>query len=1073
MKKFFKILMVFALLSGAALSCTKDYSKEIQDVQKQSQELQALITSLQNALNSTNASVAQLSKDVAGLSTKHKEDIDVLTKKASELEGKIETLKTSVEANAKDILQIQEIIGTINLTLKDLEKGIETNKTNIAANKALIEKNIADIATAQSDIEKLLEAVADLSARLTNIVAAPATVKEVQTITIGDSVRTLINMDFIVTPAEAAKAIAAKYGVDPSLEVKYTLFNGLDRAQSTRAEEEKPYSFTATPHRIECLSDGVISVTAVFDKDYVDDGMSLYVTLGVSGADSAGEFERVSDPVKPIYAGKHDLLGELKWYKGNKAVTEATGALVDIAKELKKNGHEDKDTAFVKGQQLCIVAPDYDWKTLPKSNNDLIKGFELKWKAAETQVFTLEETAELLNIPFEMITPHYTAGEDKKAFTKKDYAPVEWKDFKATEELGDTTVFTATGDTASLNLTLAVALKGTEPEQAEYVGAFTQISSNWIALGDQKITKFDEHEGKKIGSCNVNYIQRICKHVTGQEAADALHASFAFNASKDCGAEKTDTTFSSVVWKSTTSISRHGKANIYVVKDGELTSEVNGHATVKEMQAQSKFVEVKLDKVAFAAEPQDLRIVWENKNYKNAHDVTVEVYTDYIDLSVDAFHAPVALEATADTVILSRKEPNLVPTDLTVKAIFEGDKTWFLNDEKAADPAQQGALAAWFVEHVNNEAHPLYADSIVPALGTDCKVWLTVNNKTGKIEVNAEKNVLKRFVGGKDYKIYVSDTIDNVIAFNYVINFAPKKIGAKIETIPGFVINDSVYVSGSSTWNAARGVYEYRIDDINLTQYYRLANVDSLNALDKDVLRAKFATKANVTFDNEPSREYDWTRDLEVGTYGVIDKKAKISWNGHKKNFFDLMAVATVDGHGVPEDSVKVRFWTTLPLTVVDNELDGEGWVGQTSSHNLFEDLDIRGIVSPETNLINCGSYKANSILNYKYEVATPDYGLKTTAGFEGPKVSDWEDWSCTVNGVPYPNDQMKELFASEPEWSDTRIPFTAGYHQTEYVLNFREHSAPGIIVFTIPCIWEYNIGTLSFDMVFTLVVSD
>ena len=1057
MKKFFKILMVFALLSGAALSCTKDYSKEIQDVQKQSQELQALITSLQNALNSTNASVAQLSKDVAGLSTKHKEDIDVLTKKASELEGKIETLKTSVEANAKDILQIQEIIGIINLTLKDLEKDIETNKTNIAANKALIEQNIADIATAQSNIKKLLEAVADLSARLTNIAAAPATVKEVQTITIGETVRTLINMDFIVTPAEAAKAIAAKYGVDPSLEVTYTLFNGLDRAQSTRAEEEKPYSFTATPHRIECLSDGVISVTAVFDEDYVDGEKSLYVTLGVSGADSAGEFERVSDPVKPIYDGKHDLLGELKWYKGNKAVTEATGDLETIAKELKKDGHEDKDTAFVQGQQLCIVAPDYDWKTLPKSNNDLIKGFELKWKVAETQVFTLEETAELLHIPFEMIAPHYTAGEDKKAFVKTDYAPVEWKDFEATEELGDTTVFTATGDIASLNLTLAVALKGTEPEQAEYVGAFTQISSNWIALG--------EHTNK---NCNVNYIQRICKHVTGQEAADALHASFAFNASDVWGAEKSDTTFSSVVWKSTTSISRHGTAKIYVVKDGELTSEVNGHATVKEMQAQSKFVEVTLDEVAFAAEPQDLRIVWENKNYKNAHEVTVEVYTDYIDLSVDAFHAPVALEATADAVILSRTKKNQIPTDLTVKAIFEGDKTWFLNDEKAADPAQQGALAAWFVEHVNNEAHPVYADSIVPALDQQCKVWLTVDNTTGKIVVNAEENVLKRFVGGKDYKIYVSDTIDNVIAFNYVINFAPKKIGAKIETIPGFVINDSVYVSGSSTWNAARGVYEYRIDDINLTQYYRLANVDSLNALDKDVLEAKFVTKADVTFDKTP-HVYGWTRDQEVRTYGVIEKNAKISWNGHKKNFFDLMAVATVDGYGVPEDSVKVRFWTTLPLTVVDNELDGEGWVGQTSRHNLFEDLDIRGIVSPETNLINCGSFKANSILNYKYEVATPDYGLKTTAGYEGPKVSDWKDWSCTVNGVPYPNDQMKELFASEPKWSDSGML----YHQTEYVLNFREHSAPGIIVFTIPCIWEYNIGTLSFDMVFTLVVSD
>lgn len=1104
MKKFFKILMVFALLGGAALSCTKDYSKEIQDVQKQSQELQALITSLQNALNSTNATVAQLSKDLTGLTQEHKKDIETLTKRAGEIEAKITELKGQVDINAKDIEDLQRIVDDINLTLKGLRDDIDQNAEDIAknaeeiaANKGRIEANLDQINKLWIQIEDLQTAIDRLSARLTNIVAAPAMDEEVQTIVLGDTTRTIIHMDFVVTPVSAAQAIVDKYGEDEKLKLTYTLYNGLDRAQTKAKEEEEEelYSVTAIPYLVDLASDGVISVTAVCDNEIVKPTgeKKLYVTLTVAGEDEAGAFERVSDPVKPIYSKTPiDIFKGIKWFKGDKAVkdrTEDEFNISDVIYDTKvgEGKNEFSDSVYVVGQRLVIIAPDYDWKELPKSNEDILEsyGLTLKWEFTQGQALTLEETAELFDLPIDMLTPHFTAGGDKKAFAKSDYAPIEWKDMKDINDdtthdyapiewedaklvdLNDSTVFVATGDTTSLKLGLAVALKGTEPEQAEYVGAFTQLSSNWIALGGQKIT-----EGE-IGSCNINYFQRICKHVTEQKAADPLHASFAFNAGKHKGkgASQSDTTFSSVKWLSstpTTNFDSARKLYIYKVKDGKITADKNGAGYIYPSFSQVNFVDVRVRGVEFAKEAQALKIVIPFRENFNRRGVETERYIDYIDLTVDAYHAPVTVEtAVAETLYLKHSAENAVKTKLAVKDIFGDDPTWFLNDEKAKDPAQKGALVKWLKDHVNNATHHPYADSIVPPLAkVDLKkVYLTVNSKD-TVVVNAPVNTLKHFVDGKDYKIYVTDSINDVIKFHYVINFTSKKIGATIETIPGYVKSDSVYVKGSSI-NVGSRVnpnYVYKIDDINLTQYYQIAKFDEKYT--NDDLTAVFATPAKVTFDSGKTSpaHYECTPD-QTGKLGVIEKTAKISWNGYNKESFKLAAAAAIEGEA--KDSIYVTFWTKTPLTVVNSTLAGEGSVGHTSSHNLFEELKISGIVSPGTNLINCGSLKENSILNYFVE-ATPDYGLKkTTDGFEGPTVSDWKDWSCTVNGETYPIDQMKALFVSEPKWSDTG----SVYHQTEYVLNFREHSAPATIVFTIPCTWDYAIGKLEFDMIFTLTV--
>ncbi len=1070
MKKFFKILMVFALLGGAALSCTKDYSKEIQDVQKQSQELKALIDNLQNSLNSTNATVAQLSKDLKGLTEEHKKDIETLTNRAKEIEGKIAELKGQVDINAKDIEDLQRIVGDINLTLVGLRedidqnaKDIAKNAEDIATNKGLIDANLDQINKLWKQIEDLWAAIEKLSARLTNIVAAPAKVTEVQTIEVGDSARTIINMDFVVAPAEAAKAIAAKFGSDPSLKLTYTLYNALDRAHQTKAAPE--YSATVEPYRVvEGKDKGVISVSAVVGKNVIDPNpeKSLYVTLTVAGEDEAGEFDRVSDPVKPIRGEKYNIFEKLQWYNGKVAVKEAEGTLVEIAQEAKAES-EAADTVFVQGQKLFIVAPDLCWKEdLPATNNDLIAGYELKWKAADSQIFTLAEAAALLDIDPALLVAHFTANANKKAYAKTDYKPAEWGGLNFTNEATYSDVFTATGDTTSLKLGLTVALKGTDPEKAEFVGAYTKIASTPIALG-----KFG-----KTG-CDVTYVQRICKHVTEQKAAEALHANFAFNAGFT-GASQTDTTFSSVKWISTTSIARHGKAEIYVVKNGVLTNTKNGFAYVKEMTAQSKFVEVELNEVKFAAAPQTLQIVWKNEEYKNQGGVIAEVYTDYIDLTVDAFHAPVTVEtALADTMYLKRSEIHAIKTKLAVKEIFGDDTTWFLNDEKAADPAQKGALEQWLISHVN-AAHP-YADSIVPPLAYDRdaakEVYLTVSPDK-KIVVNAPKNKLKHFVDGKDYKIYVTDSIDNVIKFHYVINFTSKKIGATIETIPGYVKNDSVYVNGSSI--RQNGVWSYKIDDINLTQYYRLANLNERSA--KDSLTAVFATPANVTFDSNKTSpaHYDWDID-HTKKYGVIDYDAKISWNGYNKNSFILAAAAALDGQADPDDSIYVTFWTKAPLYVAYNNGEGTLQVGKAGTFDLFEDFDVRGLADSLQNIIDnhtiYSDYSKDIVASNSASV--PEYGLATNKdGFRAPTVHPYTEWSCTVDGVPYPYEQMMELFADFPAWAvvrDQHLGYSDFYAQ--YQLKFREHSAPATIVFTIPCTWEYAIGTLEFSMIFTLTV--
>lgn len=1035
MKKFFKILMVLALLSGAALSCTKDYSKEIADVQKQNQDLQALVASLQNALNSTNATVSQLnstsdkqaadiakivsdinaqkgdisalmadvetiealSEVFAQLGVDLSEEIEdqalliaALQAQAKELEEGIETVDGKATANAAAIAKIDETLKGIASTLDLLEEGmtaIEANKTAIAANKTAIE-------AAQKDIEAIKEQIKSLSARLTNIVAAPAKDVELQGVEFGDLKRSVINMNFVVAPASAAEAIEAGFG--EGVDVKLALTNGIVRSSDT-------LNVTVIPDKVTAGEKGAINVYAVIDTilNVTDANEKIFASLVVSGKDEAGEFERISEPVAVITGDTQTILASsFKWYKGDEAVPT-----VDSFNLYDEKFDHTVDSVAADGSTLYYIAADKDWKTLPCTESDILKDYVLKTKIGDTAL-SIYEVADLFEIDEEEVKPHFIP----KNKTTIDYefrnTVGEWgRNIPSTVEIAKKAI-TITPDSTSTKFDVKLELPEENRENA--VGSYRYVMTTPIAFGELSTY------------ARVRFAQRIGKHVDEEKAAEPLTLEFGVEVDVN-GDGYGDANFGrkqydNVKWLSTTQIGTYWEkwkdATVFNQKDGKVVP--NAYATVYSPFENPKSATIVV-LIPYAKEQQDLRLVLQNDAQKNESGVVVLEHGDYIDLTVEPYHA--AVEKTAKAVkdlFVSRKTHTAkFSTDLTVNGVLGDYKDW-LKDDADIDANDSLIVYKWYKNKALNGQFITGANTVKAKQG-DVEVGTAKLSLGAKDTICVEFKANEKFEEGKDVTVSVKDTIDGVIAFKYDFTFGTKKPGVKVVALDGFVKDGVITVEGKLVGGS------YEINDINLANYFKVEGLKEKSD-EGDVIVVKFGDTEGL--------EYPADSIAAVSDEGILTGDPKIKWGTLKATEFQLKAQALLEGATVGE-AVNVTVKTADPiLAIADVKIDST-LHGKAATFELLENLEIYSILDDETNIYPSG--------------------LTPYDGAVAVNKADMSDWTCTVNGVPY---QGADLFT-----------FDAANNQ----LIYNEHDAVGQVVITIPYKFTYKFGEKTFKVILTI----
>ncbi len=1099
MKKFFKILMVFALLSGAALSCTKDYSKEIADVQKQNQDLQALVASLQNALNSTNATVSQLTStsdkqaaDIAALASANaetfaeivadhaddvaylegliadleaagaadlaaaveeleaaikagdekaaaateekiaaaikacdekaaealadavttcKEDIEKLEKafdgkiedlnatltaaleaKAKALEEAIEKVEGKAAANATAIAEIEKTLKEIDATLTEYKGLIDKNAEAIAKNAGdiialgkKIDQNKDDVAAAKKEIEAIKEQIAKLSARLTNIVAAPAKDVEIQSFKWKTIEKTTVNMNFIVAPAEAAEAVAEGFKNE---EVNVTLYINSGK---TRAAAPDTCDYVIIPNKVEA-KDGIITISAIVDTTFdstVKDDWSYYATLAVSGEDKAGEWERISDPVKPIFGGGAEVT--YAWYANDKAVKTTTATSIE-GDDAIKLGAKDS-VALGSDGILYIVKKDWDWKSEQLTIKNIIDGYSPIIVVGNV-AYSSNDFKKAFGLDTLDIAPRFVGL--KQTFKE----PFEWgannvyDEDDAAKLKADSALFKAKINTGLPDTGFTINLPEKEEDQIEVVGKATKFEAKKIAFG-------------KIDTCGLGicFVQRIGKHVEEEKATEAQTVKFGINGTP-AQAAKATATFTPVEWLTTSILGNMGQANIY---DAEDKTVEGASVKVESISGSSKFVKIEVASVPYAAKEQALKIKWASDTKQNTNGVVVLEHGDYIDLTVEKYHDAVSKDYDFGEVYISRKDvPTTFQSGITAKDVLGAYTDWSIKDVLAKDDST--AIYDWFKSNALKNTVPTCAPESV--------------GEASEFGFITEKDSIKfafkkgtEFKEGQKVTIGVKDSIDKVIKFNYTFTFTPSAPKVAIATIPGFVQNGQIRVEGKIVDN------KYVINDINLANYFKFKDVDKKYA--DDEVTVKFTnTPTGIKYDDS-----DTTYTLSGKD--ALPANAKIKWDTLKATRFELTAQAFVQGE-TSETPVTVTVWTDDPIldpisgVKIDSTLNGK-----EAKFELLNGLKIFGTAEPKKNIYpsDLGIYGGNVSVNN----------------------SDKSDWTCTVNGV------------------DFDVTKLATFNESTNELTYKAHDAVGEVVITIPYKFTYNLGEKKFNVVLTI----
>lgn len=454
MKKFFKILMVFALLGGATLSCTKDYSKEIVDLKAQDENLKSTITALQNTVTALDGKIATLENNKA--------DKTALESLKTTIEGEINTLKGRVSATEGDIADLKTLIGTIQTTIT----GIQGDITDLQGDIADLKIEDQNLWTAIHDLEDavaVLEGkVEDLAARIQSIVAAAPTAEEVHAFTFGSKNVTNLEMAFEITPASLAKAITAE-----NCEIIIT--EGLDiTREATTPDALKAYK----PATVKLNDKGEVVVNANINAK-TNAESAYWVALKVKGQDRAGAIEKMSQFVKAVEGEDINAFDHLFWY-------DLSGATpVKLANPM---------TGAAK-KSLSVSGPALLWKAnvpakatdavIPVDYTDILSDYALMFDV-EGKPWTIAEVAAKLGIEDFALTV-----EDAEKMVLNEYSydffdegDAEFEIFQFTENGGLDIDFAAEFATDD-DLT-----------NREYVGLYANYHIPTIKIGEDKLPNF-------------------------------------------------------------------------------------------------------------------------------------------------------------------------------------------------------------------------------------------------------------------------------------------------------------------------------------------------------------------------------------------------------------------------------------------------------------------------------------------------------------------------------------------------------------------------------------------------------
>lgn len=1027
-----------------------------------------------------NAAIQAVNDALAQKTEELKENIDKSAEESKRadkaLADKLAEAKAKITSNENRIEAIEDMLADY----PEVKAQVATNKLDIAALQRQVEElnaQIDETKAAYKAADKALQEQIDelkevLSARLTNIVAAPAKIVEMLSVTIGDSTFVNLQMDFKVAPAAFAKTIADGFESD-DVKVALNITNGYARTRGNAVSED--IDTLVTPFKVVSTKDGIISVTAnlsgivntpavnfLFDTAFAAGEPSTnkfapYVSIIVSGTDYEGlTYERISDPVIPIrgsIAHGNNILTALKWFKGDKPVAQVEET--DVAVKAIKAANEKKDTAVANNGHLKVVLADIDWKTYEEfSNTNVLEGYELMIPVGEGNPFnkpiSIEEIAEMLNIDYDVFAPYFVKPINKGTLTIGYRTQIEWTDYPyaaGEQTQAEMNLFTANNPKGiEIGIGVGELPEGTNAEQAEFVGLWYEVTSNEIVYG--KVDTLDEYD--------VYVVQRIGKHVSNQEVASPLTVPFAYNAGDPdtYTADHSNKKFTAVAWKGETDIARHTTGRL--VKKGDNYTDENyvkygvnyATATVTATSSQTKFADIELVNVPFQDKVQEYELVWLFEPYKNSKGVQAEDYLDYINVTVAPYHETVKVIEDPIEEYFSMTGQTKINTKITPTTVLGSDNTWFDPQEIA----NQTAWKTWYSEGFGDENKTISADT----LGSKVNGYFAKDNVSLKYEGTSNKlavtfNPVPYAFAGKEYTVHAVDTIDNVIAFDYSIPVVAKTIGATIATIPGFVQEGVVNVIGAA--KQEEGVWCYRIPDINLDNYFRFVNLKQINTNDLVSLKVEFSKPANVSVSIDQATTTPGTYSTD-GKQATLLDQCKVSWNTYNETEFELTANTKV-GNTVIANPVKVKFKTVDPvagnLTDPYTTVAFEASVAQTIS--VLNGLQIKPVGF--ANLIEIGNDNLAGIL-VANSATTPNFGFIKSYPTEGPINT----WKCTVADNPFNLGTLIETEAGSYGWNENHSDFT---------IKTKEHDALGRIVITIPFTWEYMFGTLNFDAIIVI----
>lgn len=853
MKKFFKILMVFALLGGATLSCTKDVSQDIVDLQAQDVELQKTITALENTLTATdNALRSDLTATQTDLGTV-KTNLESLKKNT---ETELAALKGRVTATEEDIEKLNGLVSEAQDAIKKLEEratelekradAVEGRATELEKRAAELEKAINDEETGLKARVAALEAkVIALAARIQSIVADAPVAKEITTFVFGKKTITNLEMQFTISPASCAKALTTE-----NCEIIVT--EGLDvtRAAAT-ADVNKAYK------------PSIVKVDAATGKVIVDaniqtktaDNAAYWVALRVKGSDKAGEIAKESQFVKAVEGITWNLFDNAKWY------TVKTDKKVENQPVGDKEAVVFRNVLFTKLVDV-VWQPDQPKKITGKNymdpdftDSDVFGDYTIKIGMPDGKDWSLAAVAEKLGIESVAITA--PSKQTTIADAKNHQVGVDTPEYKLY-------TFTEKGKEVGLHMQYAEGsvdsknreLVGSKAIYAYGAGATAQKEEGivedfflWIIDRIKEIIepviRPDVPEVPTRANFAIMIGDQLLPGFGAIYTADLVKNTIHSKATEDELLYEWDyvhfaeTTrecfvFEDVVWTSQLDITEvandwhmHGNSAIYNAEDDK---HVDGKADIDKTGIDTFTLE--LDGIKFTDKTQNLYAAY-RQDYRNSSNVTYTTYSTELPFSVEPRHADVAVALTAADFLPVQATGNTFPTTEKVFDLTFADTEAWLGashtDDEIADIA-----AAFVPEGATLEAAKINGSATNAANKGDFTLTLdktkgaTVTTAPGKIKY-AETYIV-------EFAAYTKFGVK----FTYTVTVKTKAMPFSLEYTPISKNDGNVTLMGQSErLNKSGYRYWFTLEEAHFAKYLEVANADQVPA--KEVLTLKLS----------------------------------------------------------------------------------------------------------------------------------------------------------------------------------------------------------------------------------------